>query len=196
MNLCVEQLTNNHQHMQRVKKLYDEAFPAHERLPMRVLLKKAKKISVDFWAIYNQDMFVGFTYLVTNKGLTYVLYLAIDEHARSKGYGGQILSMIKEKDCSNRIILNIETVVNGVENYEQRVTRKKFYLRNEYTNSGLMYKDRWATYEVLLHGRYVEEQEFTQLLKKFYGIRLLSTFKPRIMSESQLEAESVKAKNQ
>lgn len=183
MDLTIEQVNKNHRDLVKVEALYEEAFPTHERLVMNTLLKKAEKSYVDFGAIYDAGIFIGFTCLVTHQNITYILYLAIAESARSKGYGSHILSMIKVHYPLNRILLNIETVTKDAENYEQRVTRKKFYQRNGYKNSGLVYRDRWTQYEVLLNGKKVEKKEFQQLIKKFYGIFLLFAFRPRIIKE-------------
>lgn len=180
MFLETEHLTKDHRDIDRVNQLYLEAFPDHERMPMNILLRKANKRSVDFWALYDQNIFVGFTYLITHQDLTYVLYVAVDGQARSSGYGSQLLKKIEEHRPGNRIILNIENLDESAENYQQRVTRKKFYVRNGYRDSGLVYEDRWAKYEVLLNGTAVETHEFYRLLRKFAGNLLFLLFKPRI----------------
>ncbi|MCM3782106.1 GNAT family N-acetyltransferase [Neobacillus mesonae] len=173
MNLKLEPFNNNLKDFEKVCDLLYEAFPEKERLPLDLLLYKSKLDLVEFFAIYDKDTFVGFTYLVTQKKLTYVQYLAIDGNSRSKGYGSLILSLIKEKYSSNQIILNIETVDKGAINYEQRVTRKKFYIRNGYKSSGLHFKDRWGVYEIMVNGeKEVYPEEITDLMRTFIGTSL------------------------
>lgn len=186
MNLRVESVLDNRKEIKKVKILYEGSFPQNERIPMKLLLWKAKKDFVDFLVIYDKDIFVGFTYLITREDLTYVLYIAIDNNIRSKGYGSLALAQIKEKFPDNRIILNIEVVDENASNYEQRVTRRKFYTRNGYEDSTLLYKDRWGLYEVMVHGGKINGKEFHALLKRFAGALLFSVFKPRITSSTEL----------
>lgn len=180
MTLRSESIIKNPKEIEKIKELYHEAFPKSERMPMRFLLRKAKKDFVDFLAIYDDEVFIGFTYIITEGSLIYVLYLAIDESVRSKGYGSRVLAQIKEMYSNNRIILIIEVTDETAANYEQRVTRKNFYIRNGYQSSGLIYQDRWGLYEVMLNGDTVESEAFYHLLKKFQGSLLFRFFKPQI----------------
>jgi GNAT superfamily N-acetyltransferase len=61
--------------------------------------------------------------------MTFVLYLATDESIRSKGYGSKMLKWIVE-NARRTVVLNIETVEKAYENYEQRLKRQKFYIKN------------------------------------------------------------------
>lgn len=187
MNLKLESLTKKHHQFANVKELYHSAFPKNERIPMELLTWKAKRDFVDFLAIYDKTKFVGFTYLITDKDLTYVLYIAIASNARSKGYGGHALAKIKERYPDNRIILNIEVVDETAGNYEQRVTRRNFYVRNGYKSSTFLYKDRWGLYEVMIHGDKVDKEEFYALLKNFAVPLLFSVFKPHIAASAKFQ---------
>ncbi|MDQ0427180.1 GNAT superfamily N-acetyltransferase [Planomicrobium stackebrandtii] len=184
MILKLEPLTKKQHNFGKVKELYYGSFPKNEQIPMNLLLWKAKQDFVDFLALYDEGQFVGFTYLITHKDLTYVLYIAIDSNARSNGYGGQALAEIKEKYPYNRIILNIEVVDEAANNHEQRVTRRKFYTRNGYKGSTYLYQDRWSVYEVMVHGGKVSADEFHALLKIYAGALLFSVFKPKITSST------------
>lgn len=180
MTLRAESIIKNPKEIEKIKELYHEAFPKSERMPMRFLLRKAKKDFVDFLAIYDDNVFIGFTYIITEGSLTYVLYLAIDGSVRSKGYGGRILTQIKEMHSNNRIVLIIEVTDETAANYEQRLTRKNFYIRNGYQSSGLIYQDRWGMYEVMLNGDDINSETFYHLLKRFQGRLLFRFFKPQI----------------
>jgi GNAT superfamily N-acetyltransferase len=170
MGLELKSLNKDSKDVNKVSDLLYEAFPEVERLPLELLFDKANLDEVDFLAIYDEDNFIGFTYLITRKNLTYVQYLAIDSHSRSKGYGSLILSRIKEKYFDNQLTLNIETLDKSATNYEQRVNRKNFYLRNGYESSGLLFKDRWGMYEVMVNGGgKVNQKEFTDLIRGFTG---------------------------
>lgn len=186
MSLKLEPLTKNQSEFAKVKELYYGSFPKNERIPMNLLMWKAKRAFVDFLVIYDEDEYIGFTYLITHKNLTYVLYIAIDGNARSKGYGGRALAKIKEKYPDNRIILNIEVVDETANNYAQRATRRKFYVRNGYEGSTYFYQDRWGLYEVIVQGGKVQIDEFYALLENFAGALLFSVFKPHITSSAEM----------
>lgn len=186
MSLKLEPLTKNQSEFAKVKELYYGSFPKNERIPMNLLMWKAKRAFVDFLVIYDEEEYIGFTYLITHKNLTYVLYIAIDGNARSKGYGGRALAKIKEKYPDNRIILNIEVVDETADNYAQRATRRKFYVRNGYEGSTYLYQDRWGLYEVMVQGGKVQIDEFYALLENFAGALLFSVFKPHITSSAEM----------
>lgn len=170
MGLELKPLNKDSKNINKISDLLYEAFPEVERLPLELLFDRANLDGIDFLAIYDEDNFIGFTYLITRKNLTYVQYLAIDRHSRSKGYGSMILSRIKEKYFNNQLMLNIENVDKSATNYEQRLNRKSFYLRNGYESSGLLFKDRWGMYEVMVNGEgEVNQEEFSELIREFTG---------------------------
>ncbi|MGO1059658.1 GNAT family N-acetyltransferase [Planococcus sp. FY231025] len=185
MSLKMEPLTKKQSEFTQVKELYYGSFPKNERIPMNLLMWKAKREFVDFLVIYDEDEYIGFTYLISHENLTYVLYIAIDGNARSKGYGGRALAKIKEKYPDNRIILNIEVVDESAGNYAQRATRRNFYVRNGYEGSTYLYQDRWGLYEVMVQGGKVQIDEFYALLENFAGALLFSVFKPHITSSAE-----------
>ena len=58
----------------------------------------------------------------------------------------RILKSIKQKYRNYRIILCIEPVDKNSNNYEQRMKRKKFYLKNEFKDSNYTIKERNIIY--------------------------------------------------
>ena len=186
MNLRVESITKNSKEVDNIKELFYKSFPKNEQMPLWFLLQKARMDFVDFLAIYDDNVFVGFTYLVTNKNLTFVLYLAVNDKIRSKGYGRRVLSVIKKKYPNNRIILNIEAIDETSSNYEQRVKRKNFYTRNGFKNSNLVIKESKVLYEVMINNNDVTKEEYYDLIKTFTGKILFLFAKPKIVLSSEL----------
>lgn len=127
----------NFRDFHKFKRVYLEAFPKEELLPIWVLRSRAKSSYVNFFAFYDGDRFVGFTYLISKNDLTFVLYLAVDSNFRGLGYGSAALKSIGAFKPNNRIFLTIEALDSKAENYAQRVSRKKFYLRNNYYETGI-----------------------------------------------------------
>lgn len=121
---------------------------------------------VNFLAFYDDDIFCGFTYLIYNKNTTFVLYLATDNSVRSTGYGSQILNWISN-DKPNDIVLNIETVSDKYDNYEQRLSRQKFYLKNGFVDTKYKLIDKDTIYDVLYKGKNFSKEEYEELLRSF-----------------------------
>lgn len=180
MSLRIERVNKNHKELDRLQELYEGAFPEEERVPMWVLLWKGKKKNIHFIAFYDEHAFSGFAYLIIYTDITFVFYLAINDQIRSKGYGSQVLSKIKEMYPNNRIILNIEAIEEGASNYEQRVQRKGFYVKNGYKNSRLRISQFNQSYEVMVLGQDITEGELRGVFKLFMGSLLYWFSRPAI----------------
>lgn len=160
----------------KVTKLYNEAFPKDERIPIWLLKILARKDKAKFYGIYDNEKFVGLVYNIFYKDIVFVFYLAIDKVTRGKGYGTKVLDSIKEKYKNYRIILCIEPVDENSDNYEQRVKRKNFYLKNGFEDSNYTIKERNIIYEMLYYNENVTSQEFQALMKNYFGKVVYSYF--------------------
>ena len=180
MALEVKNIYKGSEEIDRVNEMYFDSFNKDDRVSMKFLLWKTKKDFVDFLAIYDDEELIGFTYLVTHKDLTLVFYLAIDESFRSKGYGKKAIDAIKNKYPNNTIILDIEAIDEQAENYEQRLRREKFYLKNGFRPSNLKYIEGTRKYDPLINGDDLTLEEFENLIKKYIGNILYLFFKPKV----------------
>ncbi len=184
-NIKAVEINNKFKDLDKFKKLYIEAFVSYERMPISFLLRKAKKKNVDFLALYDDDIFIGFVYLINNEDITYVLYLAIDCSIRGKGYGSASLSLIRKLKPNNRIILNIQLLDESSSNYEERVLREKFYIKNGYKKialkiyAGNKYIQTMLIGETMLAGECINKEEYEAVLKCYapflfllFGIRV------------------------
>ena len=160
----------------KVIKLYNEAFPKDERIPIWLLKMLARKNKAKFYGIYDNEKFVGLVYNIFYKDIVFVFYLAIDKATRGQGYGTKVLDSIKEKYKNYRIILCIEPVDENSDNYEQRVKRKNFYLKNGFEDSNYTIKERNIIYEMLYYNENVTSQEFQELMKNYFGKVVYSYF--------------------
>jgi len=167
--LQLKNVSQNKKDFNKIKELYYEAFPREEVLPLFLLRIKAKKENIDFLGIYDESQLIGLIYVVTYKDISCIMYFAITENVRGKGYGSKVLDLIKGKYKGNRIILYIEEIDKNVSNYEQRVKRKKFYEKNGFKD--LQYKIREAGiyYEMLGYEGIVTKEEYEELMEKFLG---------------------------
>jgi len=97
-------IKNDREVLQNISNLYSSAFPRQEQAPLAFLINQTKKDTVKFFAFYDGDVFVGLTYTIFFKDMTYLWYLAIQSDLRSKGYGSQIMRYLHELYPNNRII--------------------------------------------------------------------------------------------
>jgi GNAT superfamily N-acetyltransferase len=158
----------NSDEYKKVKSLYYNAFPVHERTPLFILLRKRKLKNVTFYCIYNCQEWIGFIYLIHNKNLLLIQYFAIKENFRSKGYGEEVISKIKKMYNWYRIILGIEKNDSKSKNNEQRIKRKKFYQKCGFRESGYFVKQH-IPMELLIFGETVTPEEVFELFQKYVG---------------------------
>ena len=158
---------------QKVKALYREAIPAHERLPAGFLYKKRLKEGVGFYSIYDGEEWVGFVYMLSGEDLAYIYYFAIDETFRSKGYGSAALASVKALYAGKRIILAIDAVKESTPDFEKRQKRKAFYDRNGFVASGYISGKKTAPLmELLVHGGPINMEDMkrlNRLIGKYIG---------------------------
>lgn len=111
--------------------LYRSAFPRSERKPISMIRSMQKKGRTDVWYFTDGGEFVALATTVKDgKGKVLLDYFAVTKKSRSKGYGSQILSMILAQYPDQDVFGEIEIADETADNYQDRVRRKKFYLRN------------------------------------------------------------------
>jgi len=174
-------ITKKTKDFQTVKELYLSAFPKSERAPMWFLLKRTNREGIEFYAYYDQEVFAGFSYTITQGDLTFLLYIAVNGNSRSKGYGAQMMNEIKNRYPNNRIVLNIEAEDEKAPNNEQRKKRKNFYVRNGYLSTEFSLKKGDDVFEVMCNNGTCTVAEFQWLFKNFLGPMLYPFHKPEIL---------------
>ena len=158
----------------QVKALYESAFPANERIPIKHLLDD--KIKREFWAFFNKDngenaaapKFCGFSNSISHGDITNIVYFAVVPELRCHGYGSQILQVIREQHPDTRIVVDIEVEEDSknAEELERRNRRRDFYLRNSFGSSPVDYVWQGEHYRLLSAGGIVTEKEFRNFWKE------------------------------
>lgn len=165
MALKTIEITQNFADMEKLKKLNEEAFPDEEREEITKFLEYVKQGACDFLAFYDKNMLIGFTLLAFNQNTAYICFLAVDSKMRSKGYGSDILNILKEKYFNRQLVLSIERTDEDCENIAQRKARKQFYLRNNFKETGVNFSYRGLSLEVLFFGKQFDKDSYSLLLK-------------------------------
>ena len=147
--------------------LYERAFPANERRPLEPLIDDETGAG-EVFGIFLKTEFIGFVVLLSCKHLTHILYFAVEEIRRGYGFGSQILRLVRELHPRNRILADVEEVIPGADNAEQREKRIAFYLRNGYRPSEVRYRWQEENYVILVDGGTLTQQEFHDFWAYFY----------------------------
>lgn len=168
--LRLERVTEQTPELERIKSLYESAFPKNERKPLALFLREAE--CCDFVAFYDEGRYCGFAILLTWKDITHILYFAVENELRGRGYGASALHLLQTLRPGNRYIADIEVDHIHAPNHEQRQKRKRFYLRNGYQESGVTYEWQDENYEIMVSGGTVtlqEDDDFWEYFEPVYG---------------------------
>ena len=149
-----------------IRKLYRTAFPKAERAPFLLLRRLAKKGECAFSGCYQEGKFVGLTVAVEQTDFTYLFFLAVEEGARSHGFGGRILEAVKEHYAGKPVVLDMEERNASASNREQRERRYRFYEKHGFAPAGYTYTFKGVTYEVLSFGGEVTKERYYAFLKE------------------------------
>lgn len=111
----------------QVYKLYQKAFPASEKKPFSIILKKYKEGKTHIWRFTRNGKFAGL--IITINGDEHILldYLAVEERRRGTGIGTEILSLMRSHYAGKGVFLEIESVYEDCDNKAERLRRKHFY---------------------------------------------------------------------
>ena len=108
-------------------------------------------------------------YIVSMNDLSYLFYFAVEQNLRGRGLGSAALRALLQKYYDNRLFLAIEETTPAAENYEQRLKRKEFYLKNGFSPLGKKLIEGEVTYEVLGNKGDVTADEYDKLIESFSG---------------------------
>jgi GNAT superfamily N-acetyltransferase len=137
---------------EKIKQLYETAFPKDEQIPWKDLMCLVEEMSLDFTAYYDGEDFIGFTVVYPRKSINWFWYFAVCEKLRSKGYGQQILTQMMERYKGQSFILDMESPTQASENMEQRICRQNFYLRNGFRDTNVYRTYNGITMTIMMRG--------------------------------------------
>lgn len=147
--------------------LMKSAFPKNEQFPLWLLRLLTIRKNINFRAFFDDDQFCGILYTAENSKYIFVLYLAVNDKIRAKGYGSRILQWLKQS-TSKTIVLNVEAINSNATNLEQREKRIEFYKKNGITDTGYFFIDANERYSVLSSdSEHFDINEYKSLLKWF-----------------------------
>lgn len=166
-----------------VKNIYFHSFSKKERMPFPMMVAMSKLWNTEFLGFYDGDTTCGFVYLAHNRKIVFVMFLAVEETLRAKGYGSAILREIQNKYPDKKIIVSIEPCDNNAPDRELREKRKAFYLRNGYRETGYLMKLNGIVQEILIRNGEFDKKQF----RSFFAVYSNGTMWPRIRKHSKGE---------
>ena len=169
MSLTVKPLKPSLPEYRQVKALYHRAFPQYEQEAWSRLLFKRLFRRADFLAFYDQCQFVGLSYIIHHHGIHYVLYLAVNDRVRSRGYGSRILAQLKQRYAPDTLILDIEQPDVTVANNHQRLRRLRFYRKNGFTLTDRLTRTPAVTYQLLATQQQIDHAKVDNMFAWFNG---------------------------
>lgn len=163
-----------------IKRIYFEAFPKNERMPFLMMVAMSKLWNTQFFGFYDGDTPCGLIYLASNSKIVFVMFFAVNQCLRSKGYGSSILQQIEKMYSNKKIIISIEPCDDNDPDIALRRRRKSFYMRNGYQETGYMMKLGGMEQEIIItNGAFVKSE-----LRLFFIFYSFGSMYPNIWKQT------------
>ncbi len=143
-----------------IKDIYVEAFPKEERKPFYMLKHSVRKGKSEIFVAKENNLLLGFIAITPYNDIVMVDYLAVSSKIRSSGTGSKILQKIFDYYENSKIILLIERLDEKAHNSQQRIARKRFYLKNGFMSSEIFINGVSGNMEVLCWGGNISADEY------------------------------------
>lgn len=164
--LTMKRICDVPESLKKAKSLYYHAFPKNERRPFPELIDR-RLGDTEAFCFYDADLFVGMAAVMNSPDITHIVYLAIDDDLRGRGYGSKALALLHDFYNGKRIMVDIERPDGTSENESQRLQRKQFYLRAGYEETPVKYEWVNEKYEILSFGGQISEAEYNAFWNYF-----------------------------
>lgn len=165
-----------------IKKIYLESFPKRERKPFLSLRYSAATGKTQIFTVSDKNKVAGFAVLIPYHDMVMVDYLAVSQKIRSRGTGSKLLQEICRYFSDRRMVLLIERLDEQADNKEQRIARRKFYLKNGFTSSGIFIKGTSGDMEIPNFGEKVSPEEYLILQRYALGKLFFQLSKIEVIS--------------
>ena len=169
--LTMKLIGNTPEELKKTKELYYRAFPKNERRSFPELVEN-RFGGTEVFCFYDEKTFVGMACLLNSADISHIIYLAVDESLRGHGYGSNALELLHRSKSGRRIMVDIEVLDEHAENAEQRIMRKKFYLRAGYEETPVKYEWRQENYEILSFGGQISEEEYDGFWEDLHNLSI------------------------
>lgn len=170
-------------HWNEIREIYKEAFPKSEQKPFFLLKQDAKKGKVTILVAEEEGKVVGFIVTIPYKNMIMVDYLAVSSKIRSRGTGSLLLQEVCRKFSTNKILLLIEKLDDSAENIQQRISRRKFYLKNGFESANYYASIGKGIMEILDYNGTVTQEEYLDIQHYALGSLFFRLAKVEVLSD-------------
>ena len=176
-------LTDGKKYKDQVYARYEEAFPAEEKKPLKMMEELAGQGKMELLGITEEGEFVGLAMNMLSGKAALLDYFAVAPDKRSGGYGSRAVRMLQERFAGKKYIFEIEKQDPVADNARDRKRRKEFYLRNGLKETGIFANVYHTDFELLTPDGSLDFQEYVDLLKDILGEEGLDMIRPVLLSE-------------
>ena len=174
MELTKIDINENRSIQKQAKALYLSAFPKEERLPWWLLRLNARRTGIDLMAYMEDDQFCGFTASATVDDMHFLLFFAIEETLRGRGYGSAVLSALRRE--YKTVTLNIELLIPDAPNLKERKKRFAFYQKNGFCDTFYHVWEVGGKFRVLSTNPTLDVDTYKRIFRKlslgFWDVKL------------------------
>lgn len=153
----------------RVNALYTDEFPREDKFAFDAMCRFAADGGAEFFAYLDEGEFCGFSYTLKAEKYLFVLYIAMEEAKRSKGYGSRIMKRLADENPDLDLVLGIELPYKDAPNAEQRYRRRDFYERNGFWCTGDVYGVDDDLYLIMTTAKNWDCDDFQDCAKRVHG---------------------------
>lgn len=143
------------------RRLYRSAFPIQERICLDVYLEDHTG-TLDILGFYDDaDAFCGLAIMMSYDDLTQILFFAIEEELRGKGYGSAAIQAMLAYYPSQRIMADVEEPSETSLNNGERLSRLRFYQKNGFLKTPVRLGWEGERYEMLISRGALTDAEYS-----------------------------------
>lgn len=181
MEINTEFVSGDKNKWKEIKEIYFEAFPKAERKPFVVIKNSVQKGKARMFLAVKDKVLQGFAIVIPYHDMVMVDYLAVSGKIRSRGTGSRIMQEVCRQFPDKRIVLLIEKPDAAAPNKEQRISRRKFYIKNVFCTSGIFISGVSGEMEILSRGGKVSLEEYMGLQQYALGKLLFQLSKIKVV---------------
>ena len=159
--LTVKKVNRQTDNLPEILHLYRAAFPRIERVDFNIYLDDPIG-NLDILSFWDEEVFCGFAALMTYQDLTQILYFAVEEKLRGRGYGSRALVAMRAYYKDGRIMADLEDpeTAETEEIRLERLRRVGFYERAGYQLTDVRFLWEGENYVMMITGGSLSMAEY------------------------------------
>ena len=151
---------------EKVRDIYETSFPPEEKVDFYSLFDGVFK-NFKMFSVKDNNNIVAMFHFIKTKEFIHLNYLAVEEKFRGKSYGSSIINWLKKEYNHMPIVVDVEELQSSAKNSLQRIKRKKFYLKNGFTDGEYVF-DWEGTFMTYLHYGKINSNNFMKYIQQIF----------------------------